>query len=109
MSDEKKIKTGYDASLNSIKDDCFDHARVARSIHSLVMGMPSDWSVRVGIYSKWGSGKTTVCHFIDELMDEDASVSVWFNPWQYRTKDELCFGFVSAIYSELKGGCFFCC
>ncbi|MCK4564990.1 MAG: hypothetical protein KAU94_10000 [Verrucomicrobia bacterium] len=102
MSGKKQTKSGYDAPLISIKDDCFDHARTARSIHSLVMGTPSDWSVRVGIYSEWGSGKTTVCHFVDDLLDINDAVAIWFNPWQYRSKDELCFGFVTAIFSELK-------
>jgi len=95
-------KSGFDAPLMSIKDDCFDHARIARSIHSLVMGTPSDWSVRVGVYSEWGSGKTTVCRFIEELLDKEKAAWIWFNPWQYSSKDEMYIAFVATLYKVLS-------
>ena len=94
-------KTGFDAPLVSIEDDCFDHAQTARNIHSLIVGTPPDWSVRIGVYSPWGTGKSTVLQFVEAMLDEEQAAWVWFNPWQFGTKDEMYVAFIATLHKTL--------
>lgn len=51
---------GYDAALSQQDADDLDRWRFAVEIADVVLATPSDWSVRIGIFEKWGEGKSTV-------------------------------------------------
>lgn len=58
-------------------------------------------SLVVGIYGKWGEGKTTVLYFIEsELKLHNNIVTIFFNPWMFPSETEL----FTAFYTELAKG-----
>jgi predicted KAP-like P-loop ATPase len=58
-------------------------------------------SLVVGIYGRWGEGKTTVLNFISlELSHYDNVVPLKFNPWLFPSETEL----LIAFYTELAKG-----
>lgn len=48
-------------------DDALGRSELARSIFSLIAKAPHTWTLRIGIYAKWGEGKTTVINLIEDL------------------------------------------
>ena len=99
-SSSAKPKHGFDAAVNRREDDYLNRWPLAREIYGIATTGPSDWSVRVGIYGEWGTGKTSVLEFIGQMAKHDGQILIKFNPWEHSTKDSLWRAFVLAIFSE---------
>ena len=55
-------------------------------------------SVVIGIYGRWGEGKTTVLNFIERrLAESDSIVCVRFNPWLYQSESQLLLSFFESL------------
>ena len=53
----------------------------------------------IGIYAKWGEGKTSVLNLIEEklLSQQDNIVISKFNPWFFKDQESLLFDFFNSI------------
>ena len=91
---------GFDAAVVRRDDDHLNRWPFAREIYGIATTGPSDWSVRVGIYGEWGTGKTSVLEFITAMAKHDDQIVIRFNPWQHSSKDALWRAFVLAIFSH---------
>lgn len=91
---------GIDSPVKSREDDCLNRWPLAQEIYGIATTGPIEWSVRVGIYGAWGTGKTSVLEFIAYLARRHAQCVIRFNPWQYSTKAELWRAFVLSIVNE---------
>ena len=90
---------GFDAAVTRREDDQLNRWPFAREIYGIATG-PRDWSVRVGIYGEWGTGKTSVLEFIEAMARRDGQIVIRFNPWEHSTKDALWRAFVLAIFKQ---------
>ena len=97
-----RSKEGYELPASQKEDDCFSRWRVASEIWEIIRRAPSDWSVRIGIYGRWGEGKTSVLNFIHELAEKENNIVVWFNPWSIRDRDELWASFLASVLAKLE-------
>lgn len=60
-------------------------------------------SLVVGVYGRWGEGKTTVLEFIERrLRGHENVVTVRFNPWLFRSDDELFTGFFAELATAIE-------
>jgi hypothetical protein len=100
MKPDEAKPAGFDAAVKRREDDHLNRWPLAREIYGITTTGPPDWSVRVGIYGEWGTGKTTVLEFIAGMAERDGHTLVRFNPWQCTTKDALWRGFVTAVYNQ---------
>ena len=91
---------GFDAAVVRREDDYLNRWPLAREIYGIATTGPSDWSVRIGIYGEWGTGKTSVLEFITAMAKHDGQIVIRFNPWQHSSKDALWRAFVLAIFSH---------
>jgi hypothetical protein len=96
------IGRGYDLPIQRKEEDFFDRWRFASELWQIVGKAPTDWSVRVGIYGRWGEGKTSVLNFLESFGKRNGDVVVWFNPWSIRDRDELWNRFAGAIFSRFE-------
>src|ERR1700722_6459231 len=80
---------GYDAAQARREEDALDRWRFAGEIAEIVLATPSDWSARIGIFGKWGEGKTTVLRFAEQILKEKENVVFWFSPWATQNWNEL--------------------
>ena len=99
----KKLSQGYDDPVSLRKYDHLNRWSFAREIFSIAETAPSDWSVRLGIYGAWGTGKTSVLKFIEDMAQENNHVVVNLNPWSYQSTDEMWEAFIKEVYKSLKG------
>ncbi len=58
----------------------------------------------IGIFGKWGSGKTSFMHLLEKRLSEDTRESntipiipIWFNPWRYEKEEHLIIPFLKTI------------
>jgi hypothetical protein len=91
---------GFDAAVRRREDDFLNRWPLAKEIYGIAITGPQDWSVRVGIYGEWGTGKTSVLEFISEMAKQDGQILIRFNPWEHSTKDSLWRSFVLTVFKE---------
>lgn len=78
----------------------------AHSIYQLIQGAPKEWSLRIGIFGRWGEGKTTVLNFIEQMAEKDNCPVAKFNPWAAQDREELWKNLVLAIEDAFNKGSF---
>lgn len=56
----------------------------------------------IGIFSKWGFGKTTIMTMIKRKIDNSGNIkSVWFNPWKYNEKELIWKALIAELYAVI--------
>lgn len=81
--------------------DEFNRKEYSERIAQTIAARRETKSLVIGIYGKWGEGKTTVLNFIDsELKRHSNMATIFFNPWMFPSETELFIAF----YTELAKG-----
>lgn len=90
-----------DAPIGNPALDEFNRRIYSERIAQTIASRKETKSLVVGIYGKWGEGKTSVLNFIDsELKRQNNIVTLFFNPWMFPSETEL----FTAFYTELAKG-----
>ncbi len=102
-----QLKIPKETHLSSTGDDKYGFAELSRRILDnvlLQMELPNCF----GLYGNWGSGKSTVLHFIQEHLKSDEEAyqditTVYFEPWKYEyaKENDLLFALLHKILNEL--------
>jgi hypothetical protein len=79
----------FESPVSSMSEDLLDRWRLAKDVYTIVRETPRDWSCRIGIYGKWGEGKTSLLRFVETQAHSDGLVSFWVNPSQAENADGL--------------------
>ena len=91
-----------DAPISDPGQDDFDRWPFARRIAETIVARTDKASLCIGIYGSWGEGKTTVLQFIERKLAGDKKVRlIHFNPWRFRTLDDLFAGFFNTLASGI--------
>src|SRR6185312_3409225 len=95
---------GFDKELFDPKKDKLDRHRLASDIFDVIVDTPLEWSVRVGVYGEWGSGKTTVLRFVQNIAQQEKNQYFFmrFNPWSYNNQNKLWAEFYIQLLTALK-------
>lgn len=91
--------SGYDAPASK---DVLNRWPIVREVAKLAVEAKPEWSVRIGVYGEWGTGKTTVLHQVEALVDELGHVPVRFNPWGHNDSDEMFRELADAAIAKLE-------
>ncbi|MET6995892.1 P-loop NTPase fold protein [Chitinophaga defluvii] len=94
----KDIHIDKPASLQS--EDCFQRYEFSKRIASIIATPKIDKSLIVGLYGKWGEGKTSVMNFVQQELPEE-TVIVNFNPWMFADEQHLLKSFFSILADAL--------
>ena len=93
---------GFDAPQLKRENDFLDRWRFAADLFTIVKDTPVEWSVRIGIFAKWGEGKTTVLRFLEQMVVGEPFIPVRFNPWPAHSWDDLWAEFAAVLVSALE-------
>lgn len=88
---------GHDAALTQRADDLLDRWPVAKLIQRMITATPTGWSTRIGLYGPWGSGKTSVLNFLQQIAEETGDIVVRLPVWQVTGEA----GFMAQFYLQL--------
>ena len=83
---KSKKAQGYDAPAEV---DLLGRDPLARTIAEVVRNTPPDYGVRIGVFGEWGSGKSSVLEFVEQILDANEHVVVRFSPWGITDRGEL--------------------
>jgi len=89
----KKSSSNYDDEIKSNEEDKLNRDKLAKRVFKIINNASNEETLRLGIYGKWGTGKTSLMKLIDEKCQDKEIPTVWFNPWHYKNNDELWAGF----------------
>jgi hypothetical protein len=89
-----------DKPVSSSTEDHFQRYTFAGRIASIINGSKNPKSIVIGIYGKWGEGKTTVLNFIEQQLAED-TIFIQFNPWRFQDEPQLIRFFFTSVASAL--------
>ncbi|UKB78635.1 P-loop NTPase fold protein [Chryseobacterium sp. MEBOG07] len=92
------IYTDKPATLQS--EDYFQRYDFSKRIASIVAKPVIDKSLIIGLYGRWGEGKTTVMNFIQQELPKETIV-VNFNPWLFSDEQHLLKSFFTSISEAL--------
>ncbi|CAD0009468.1 KAP family P-loop NTPase fold protein [Flavobacterium chungangense] len=90
--------TDKPASIQS--EDCFQRYEFSKRIASIVAKPSIDKSLIIGLYGRWGEGKTTVMNFIQKELPKE-TIIVNFNPWLFSDEQHLLKSFFTSISASL--------
>jgi hypothetical protein len=78
--------------------DDFQRVKFAERIAETLIKRRSQKSIVVGLYGKWGEGKSSVLHFIKRtLVEADDVVVLNFNPWRFSDETQLLLNFFGEL------------
>lgn len=83
-------------------EDRFQRYDFAKRISNIVALNSADASLVIGLYGKWGEGKTSVMNFIKQELPSEENVIVEFNPWLFSDQEHLLKAFFTTIAASLN-------
>jgi len=90
-----------DKPINNHTQDALSRERfIEASVHQ-IENMDDDSSFIVGLYGKWGIGKTSIVNLIREKLKAEDYFTAYFNPWIFRTEEAL----LIEIFNTIIRGC----
>jgi hypothetical protein len=93
---------GYDSALREKVDDDLGRWQFAAEIAEVIRSTPPEWSARIGIFGKWGEGKSTVLHFVDGMLQSEENIIFTFNPWAVQDLEDMWAEFGAQLIEALK-------
>lgn len=91
------MSSGHDSPVSSRDEDVLERWGVARAIHRVIASSPSGWSTRIGLYGRWGTGKTSVLNFLEAIESESRSLVVRMSAWSAVNESDL----IATLYEAL--------
>jgi hypothetical protein len=82
--------------------DFLDFHAYCQTLRDLLLHSGTTTPLTIGIFGRWGTGKTTLMRMLENTLKSEGVVSVWFNAWQYGKEEELWAAFLQSILNKLK-------
>ena len=96
------------ARLSSILDDqpaeadLLDFASYADALLELIINPGTKTPLTMGIFGRWGTGKSTLMYMLESRLQQAGLATVWFNAWQYGKEDELWAAFLQSVLNKME-------
>jgi len=88
--------------IENIKDDSFQRSELAKKLIDKILNTKNKNSFAIGIYGKWGSGKTSFLNLIKENTKDKNVIEIDFNPWQNYDAKTILIDFFDTLKSHLS-------
>lgn len=97
-----QIRLLLDTPIKSIAYDKLGRKPIVGNIAAAIINRSRETHncYTIGIYGKWGEGKTSVLEMVCELIEEDDNNNlevIRFNPWLFKDEESLLLDFFSTL------------
>jgi len=103
MTEDKIAKIKFLSDLPLAADEKqevrFGHIGIASSLRQIILKCPTPFTI--GLFGKWGSGKTTIINMLNEKLKDSKIPMVNFDVWKHEA-DSLRGTFLKEIVKQLK-------
>lgn len=96
-----------DAPIKTKKDDLLGRVKFSESLGKALLEWKNEDGIVIGLYGKWGSGKSSVINLAIEYIEnetkkkkytkKDKPIIIRFNPWNFTEQNQL----ITIFFSEL--------
>ncbi len=96
-----------DAPIKTKKDDLLGRTKFSESLGKALLDWRSEDGIVIGLYGKWGSGKSSAINLAVEYIKNDTKkkkytkkdkpIIIRFNPWNFTEQNQL----ITIFFSEL--------
>jgi hypothetical protein len=93
---------GFDEPAGCEDEDHLGRWAFAREVATVATTAPPEWSVRIGVYGRWGYGKTSVLNFVRRIAEADGHVVAGFNPWGCTSEENMWDEFADAVLRRAR-------
>lgn len=98
-----------DAAINSSTEDILGRNRFSEALAKTIIELKDKKSIVIGLYGKWGVGKTSVVNLIldyiknaQNIPAEKKPTIIEFNPWNFSEQNQLILAFFNEIANRLQ-------
>lgn len=93
-----------DLPIERVSEDALNRQNFSQNLAKVMLEYSSPDAFAIGIYGKWGSGKTSVLNMILETIEEKSQdvVILRFNPWLCADSKQLVTQFFKQLSSAIK-------
>ncbi len=101
MTEITHFSIPFDRPVTDPDDDLLDMKSYAYGLAKFILGTKPPFTI--GIHGEWGTGKTTLVHFVEQfLRDESANIKfINFSAWPHTTADDLWHALILKIARSL--------
>lgn len=98
-----------DSPIKDLDEDYLQQEKFVNHLKSVITDYNSQDSLTIQLRGEWGSGKSSVLNMLKNSLEEDSEkgpLVMYFNPWNFSTKNELIKSFfkeLSVIFKENMG------
>ena len=96
------IASGHDAPVGSRAGDFYDRWPIATAISHVIEASPAEWSTRIGLFGRWGDGKTSVLNFLEQQQRSAGNIVIQYSPWGVSSIDQVWKDFGSVLIKGLS-------
>lgn len=82
--------------------DYLDFKSYAQVISDLIIQENTKTPLTIGVFGRWGMGKTTLLQLLEKELSQQGLVTIWFNAWQYSNEDELWAAFLQSMLNKIQ-------
>ena len=97
-----KKPSGHDAPIETPADDLLDGLGLARAMHRVLSTTPPSWSTRIGLFGRWGSGKTSILNLLRTLEEANGAIVVSFSAWSASGETGVISQFYTTLAARLR-------
>ena len=88
------------------EEDQLGFDKYIETISNMILDKDFKTPFCIGIFGKWGSGKTSFMHLLEKRLSEHKTrplaIPVWFNPWRFQKEEHLIIPFLKTIENRMK-------
>lgn len=86
-------------TVDKLRDIRFGHLGIAQNLKKMIAKCPTPFTI--GLFGKWGTGKTTILNLLQDYLKQMKIAAVKFDIWKHET-DSLRITFLKEITRQLK-------
>lgn len=103
MTQMTAAREGHDSPVSLQDHDDYRRWPVASAISNIIASTSPDYSTRIGLYGRWGDGKTTVLNFLELQQVRLGNVVLRFSPWGAVEEGSVWATFSKTLKQALSG------
>jgi hypothetical protein len=84
------------------QQDHLDFSFYVNALHNSIINRNTTTPLTLGVFGRWGTGKSTLMHMLEAQLEADGLTVIWFNAWQYDKEDELWAAFIQSTINKIQ-------
>lgn len=96
------VSINADKPITKNEEDVLGRKKFIESFFDILTSYKDTDSLTIGLYGKWGSGKTSIINLTTTKLKKQNYTVIHFNPWNFKGQDELIQCFFKEFYSQLN-------